>query len=170
MSAGDPRLRGDRHHVHLGEREFDRARNDPRFLAVLNRGFQVSYDYDVPYLGGYSQDGATIYVDRDTPEQIKRGKRVYVIRPAPGTISPGGLVRGICVHEHWEKTAMTAWGWGYAEAHELATHAENHFARDVLQDPAEYEDVWRPIIKLAERKLHAQAAQLPPDLDRTPYM
>jgi hypothetical protein len=80
-------------------------------------------------------------------------------------------VRGICVHEHWEKTAMTAWGWGYAESHELATHAENHFARDVLElDPDDYEAIWRPVIKLAERKLNAQAAQLPPDLDRTAYM
>jgi hypothetical protein len=159
MSAGDHR-----HHAHLGEREFDRAQHDPRFQALLARGFRVSFDYDVPYLGGYSQDGATIYVDRDTPAELKRGKRVYPIRP-------DGLVRGIIVHEHWEKTAMLAWGWGYAESHELATHAENHFAREVLQmDPAEYEDVWRPIIKLAERKLNAQAAQLPRDLDRTPYM
>ena len=79
----------------------------------------VNYDYDVPYLGGYSQDGATIYVDRDTPAETKRGKRLYQLRPQ-------GLVSGILVHEHWEKTALTAWRWSYREAHELATHAENH--------------------------------------------
>jgi hypothetical protein len=173
MSAGDRR-----HHVHLGERDYDRALRDPRFQALLSRGFAVSYDYDVPYLGGYSRDGATIYIDRDTPSEIKRGKRVYQIlqlapvkagEPAPA--QAGGLIRGILVHEHWEKTAMLAWGFGYAEAHELATHAENHFARDVLGlDPDDYESVWRPVIKLAEKKLHAQAAQLPPDLDLTPYM
>jgi hypothetical protein len=159
MSAGD-------HHAHrlLGERDYNHALNDPRFQALLARGFRVSYDYDVPYLGGYSQDGATIYIDRSTPPEIKRGKRIYPLRP-------DGLVRGIITHEHWEKTAMLAWGWGYAESHELATHAESHFARDVLQmDPDEYEDVWRPVIKQAERKLHAQAVQLPPDLDKTPYV
>jgi hypothetical protein len=158
---------GDRHGhgaEKLGEREYDRAMRDLRFQAILSRGFHVSYDYDIPYLGGYSRDGATIYVDRDTPAEIKRGRRVYAIRPS-------GLVRGILVHEHWEKTAMLVWQWGYAPSHELATHAENCFACDVLAiDPGEYEDVWRPIIKLAEKKLHAQAAQLPPDLDRTPYM
>ena len=42
--------------------------------------------------------------------------------------------------------------------------------RDVLKmDPAEYEEVWRPIIRAAEKKLNAQGVQLPPDLDRTPY-
>jgi hypothetical protein len=158
MSAGD-------HHTHrlLGEREYDRALNDPRFQAVLARGFAVNYDYDIPYLGGYSQDGTTIYVDRDTPAQIKRGRRVYPIRP-------NGLVCGILVHEHWEKTAILVWGWDYPASHELATHAENHFAQEVLQmDPAEYEDIWKPVIHMAEKKLHAQAIQLPPDLDRTPY-
>jgi hypothetical protein len=164
---------GHRQHLHStreGERNYDRALHDPRFQAALNRGFAVSYDYDVPYLGGYSQDGSTIYIDRDTPEQIKRGKRVYQIRPEPAVAKAGDLVRGICVHEHWEKTALMVWGWSYAESHELATHAENHFAREVLHmDPAEYEELWVPIIHRAERKLHAQNVQLPPDLDRTPY-
>jgi hypothetical protein len=158
VSKGDHR-----HRVLLGEREYDRALRDPRFAAVLARAINVNYDYDVPYLGGYSQDGATIYVDRDTPAETKRGKRLYQLRPQ-------GLVSGILVHEHWEKTAITAWRWSYREAHELATHAENHFAREVLQmDPGEYEELWVPIIHRAERKLHAQTTQWPPDIDRTPY-
>ena len=123
----------------------------------------MSFDYDIPYLGGYSRDGTTIYIDRDTPAGIKRGRRVYHLRPH-------GLVGGICVHEHWEKTAMTAWGWNYPEAHELATHAENLFARDVLKlDPDEYEAVWHPVIRAAEKKLRMVGIALPGDLDRTPY-
>jgi hypothetical protein len=54
---------------------FDRAMRD------LSRGFAVSH-YDIPCLGGYSRDGATIYVDRDTPDQIKQGNRVCPIRPS----------------------------------------------------------------------------------------
>jgi hypothetical protein len=158
MSAGDKH-----HHALLGEREYDRALHDPRFQAALARGFAVSFDYDVPYLGGYSADGATIYIDKDTPEQAKRGKRLYQLRPQ-------GLVSCILVHEHWEKTAMLAWGWAYPEAHELATHAEHVCVRDALGlDPAEYEDVWAPIIRFAESKLHKPGIALPPDLDRTPY-
>jgi hypothetical protein len=158
VSKGDHR-----HRVLLGEREYDRALHDPRFAAVLARAFSVNYDYDVPYLGGYSQDGARIYVDRDTPAEAMRGKRLYQLRPQ-------GLVSGIVVHERWEKTALRAWRWSYREAHELATHAEHVHVRDVLKmDPAEYEEVWRPIIRAAEKKLNAQGVQLPPDLDRTPY-
>jgi hypothetical protein len=155
---------GDRsYHVRLGEREYDRAQRDARFQAFLNRGFRVSFDYDIPYLGGYSRDGSIIYVDRDTPLEIKRGKRIYRVRP-------NGLVRGLLVHEHWEKTALDAWGWKYPNAHGLATHAENKYARDVLQlDSDYYEKLWQPIIKAAEKKLNGADIQLPPDLDRTPY-
>jgi hypothetical protein len=158
MSSGDKRR-----HALVGEQEYARALRDPRFQAILARGFAVSYDYDIPYLGGYSRDGATIYIDKDTPEQFARGRRIYVLRP-------DGLVRGLIVHEHWEKTALTAWGWSYPEAHELATHAEDRFARDELGfDPVDYEEVWRPLIFRAERKLHMKNISLPPDLDRTPY-
>jgi hypothetical protein len=160
LSKGDHR-----HHILLGEREYDRALHDARFQAVLTRGFAVSLDYDVPYLGGYSLDGTTIYVDRNTPAEAKRGKRLYAVR------GPLGLVSGILVHEHWEKTALMAWSRSYREAHELATHAEHVHVRDVLNlDPGEYEEVWRPIIRIAETKLHRAEIMLPPDLDRTPYM
>jgi hypothetical protein len=158
MSAGDKQR-----HVLLGKREYDRAGQDPRFQAFLNRGFRVSFDYDIPYLGGYSQDGSVIYIDKDTPEEIKRGKRVYPVRP-------GGLIRGIICHEHWEKTCLDAWGWKYPEAHELATHAENEMARTQFgMDPDGYEKLWQPIIKAAEKKLHMAGIQLPPDLDPRPY-
>jgi hypothetical protein len=158
LSAGDKP-----HRVFLGDREYARALRDLRFQTFLNRGFRVSFDYDIPYLGGYSRDGSTIYVDRDTPTEIKRGKRVYPVRPH-------GIVRGIIVHEHWEKTALDAWGWKYAPAHELATHAENDFARAMLgMHPDDYENLWRPIIAAAEKKLRMPGMQVPPDLDWTPY-
>jgi hypothetical protein len=158
LSAGDKR-----HHVLAGERDYGRALHDPRFQAFLNRGFRVSFDYDVPYLGGYSQDGATIYIDRDTPAEIKQGRKIYQVRP-------DGLVRGIIVHEHWEKTALDAWGWKYPSAHKLATYAENKFARTVLGiNPDDYESLWEPIIKAAERKLQIREIALPLNLDRTPY-
>jgi hypothetical protein len=89
MSTGD-RL----HSALLGNREYDRAQHDPRFQAFLNRRFRVSFDYDIPYLGGYSQNGSAIYIDKDMPDEIKCGKRVYTLR------GPNGLVLGIVMHEH----------------------------------------------------------------------
>ena len=159
MSAGD-------HHTHrlLGEREYDRALDDPRFQAVLARGFAVSYDYDIPYLGGYSLDGATVYIDRDTPDEWRRAGRVYPLRPR-------GLVSSILVHEHWEKTALAAWGCSYADAHALATHAEHLYVRDVLRLNADdYENISHPIIRAAEKKLRRSDILIPDDLDPTPYV
>jgi hypothetical protein len=155
---------GDRHvHKRLGERMFDRAMRDLRFQALLARGFTVSFDYDIPYLGGYSRDGSTIYVDRDTPAEIQRGKQSYPVRPH-------GLVSGILIHEHWEKTAITAWDFDYEAAHELATHAEHRYAREQLRlEPDLYEALWRPIIRVAEKKLLGRPLLLPPDLDMMPY-
>ena len=155
---------GDRHvHQRLGERIYDRAMRDPRFQALLARGFATSFDYDIPYLGGYSRDGSVIYVDRDTPAAIQRGRRAYAIRPH-------GLVNGILIHEHWEKTALAAWGFDYDAAHELATHAEHRYVRDRLGlDPTLYEEIWRAVIRMAERKLGRRDVLLPPDLDLTPY-
>jgi hypothetical protein len=158
MSAGHGHA-----HVRLGERDYDKALHDPRLQTLIAREFSVNYDYDIPYLSGYNKAGSVIYVDKDTPGQIKRGNRVYPFRP-------DGLVRALIVHEHWEKSALTAYNWTYAPAHELATHAEHHYVRDVLHiDPEEYEEAIAPLISMAEKKLHAQAAKLPPDLDRTPY-
>jgi hypothetical protein len=36
-------------------------------------------------------------------------------------------------------------------------------------DPQDYEKLWQPIIKAAEKKLRMPNIMLPPDLDRTPY-
>jgi hypothetical protein len=158
MSFGDRRV-----HERLGERVYERARNDPRFQAILVRGFVTSYAFDVPYLGGYSRNGATVYVDRDTPAAVQSGRKVFAVRPR-------GLVQGILIHEHWEKTAIDAWRFDYDAAHELATHAEHHFVREKFgMEPDEYEALWRPIIHMAEQKLAKPDVMLPPDLDPTPY-
>ncbi len=149
--------------AHLGEEEYKKALHDPRLVTFLNRGFRVVTRYDIPYLGGYSHDGSTIYLDKDAAgiPELKDGKRVYPTRLLCG---------GIITHEHWEKSILDAWGQTYAHAHELATHAEHVYVRDALHmDPHVYEKVWRPVIKFAEKKLHMPGIQLPPDLDRTPY-
>ncbi len=156
MSAGHGAKR-----VHLGEDEYNKALHDPRLQALLSRGFQVNDQYDIPYLGGYSRDGATIYLDKDVPPQFKNGNRTY-----PGQM----LMHGVIVHEHWEKSILDAWGWKYPEAHELATHAEHIFVREQLGiDPDDYEKMLHPVIKNAEKKLGRKDIQLPPDLDPAAY-
>ena len=151
-------------HAEIDPALFDKAQDDPKFQSILARGFDISYDYDVPYLGGYSVDGCTIYIDRDTPRSITCGRRKIHLWPI-------GWIAGILTHEHWEKTAMIAYGWGYTKSHMLANRAEEHFVKNLLKATmGAYNAVWDPIVKAAENKLRLrEKLNLPPHLDHTPY-
>ena len=158
MSVGDPH-----EHDEIPEALFVKAQDDPRFQAILARGYTVNYDYDIPYLGGYNVDGNTVYIDRDVPRRIPY-KRTQII------IWPNGLVAGVCTHEHWEKTAMLTYGWDYTRSHMLANRAEEEFVKRKLGVSMEfYNRVWDPLVKITEHKLHRKGISLPPDLDRAPY-
>jgi hypothetical protein len=158
MSVGDPH-----EHDEIPEAQFVKAKNDPRFQAILARGFHVSFDYDIPYLGGYSRDGTVIYIDRDVPAFVAYKRRKIRLWPT-------GLVGGICTHEHWEKTAMLVFGWNYTRSHTLANRAEDDFVTNKLgMKMALYNGIWDPLIKISEHKLKRNDINLPPDLDRTPY-
>lgn len=158
MSVGDPHV-----HDEIPEAVFVKAKNDPKFQAILSRGFAVNYDYDVPYLGGYSLDGRTVYIDCDTPISVPHHRAKILIRPI-------GIASGICVHEHWEKTAMMTYGWNYERSHMLANRAEDYFVKNNLNMKLElYNAIWDPLVKIAEHKLHRKDINLPPDLDRMPY-
>ena len=158
MSVGDPH-----EHDEIPDAQFIKAKDDPRFQAILARGFRVNYNYDIPYLGGYSLDGTIIYIDRDVPTSIRYKRQRIPLRPA-------GIVAGICVHEHWEKTAMLVFGWDYTRSHMLANRAEDDFVTDKLgMKMALYNGIWDPLIKISEHKLKRKDISWPPDLDKTPY-
>jgi hypothetical protein len=54
-----------------------------------------SRDWDIPYLAGYSQDGRTIYIDRDLKKWVWLGK-------------PVNTDRFLFLHEHLEKSVIDA--------------------------------------------------------------
>lgn len=129
------------------------ALKDSCFQQWLKRQIRVSYQYEIPYLAGYSKDGHTIYIDRDFPSQ----------RGYPE------LVPGLVTHELWEKTAIDCWRLDYLPAHELAIVAENIVVRSVLKmDPRKYNAILKPAIKSDE--IDPKQVPLPPDLDMTPYV
>lgn len=41
-------------------------------LRALYRRVKVVHDFDIPYIAGYSRDGATIYIDRHMPLTMER--------------------------------------------------------------------------------------------------
>jgi hypothetical protein len=37
----------------------------------LRHGAHFDYDHDIPYTAGYSQDGFTVYIDKEVPQFLK---------------------------------------------------------------------------------------------------
>lgn len=117
-------------------------------------------DFDLPYLGGYSQDGKTIYVDRHLPDELE--------------IEVDGQRQKFCgdefvrLHEQLEKVLIDVLGWTYWPAHSAGNGYER---RAVLKElgpgawPA-YEKVMLRYVKADERE---KLVKVPADLDMTPY-
>lgn len=120
-------------------------------------GKHLSREYDLPYLGGYSNDGKIIYLDRHLPQNIFLGKQGRLFDPTPFLIA----------HESLEKAVIDVLGWNYDHAHEAATNYERRLVIQAGLNWKEYSDSLEPYIKEDE---HEQIKKIPPDLDMTPYL
>ena len=93
MSAGHSRAG-----VKISRREAERLFTEPRVKARLAQKPKIDRSYDLPYLGGYSRDGRTVYIDRHFPASVKIGGKSV------------NAVPFIVMHEHGEKTLMDVLG------------------------------------------------------------
>ena len=137
----------------------DRLWKDPEISKLRHRYERLDDSYDLPYLGGYSKDGKTIYIDRHLPEMLEytHDGKTKEFRPRQYLID----------HESWEKALIDALHWGYDHAHAVATAAER---RAVMQGGLiwkSYQEAYRPYIKADE---HEKLKRVPADLDLTPYL
>lgn len=137
-------------------REVEDALNNPQVQQKLKatQGYSINRDYDLPYLGGYSQDGNTIYLDRHLPTELKAGSIDF---------SPDDFVP---IHEHIEKAVIDGLGYKYAPAHEIATGIERRAVIAAGLNWNAYSAALQPYIKADEVEKIQKA---PPDLDTTPY-
>ncbi len=120
---------------------------------------KISDEYDMPYLGGYSEDGLTIYIDRHFPKSLTIN--------TDGYNKPFNAIPHIVDHEAFEKAVMDVLGWLFAHAHEAANGYER---RGVLKAGlywGPYNKALDPYIKADE---HERLVKLPPDLDMKPYI
>ena len=117
--------------------------------------------YDLPYLGGYSSDGKTIYFDRHLPKTV-----VLELDGRRTEIDPRRFLRR---HEEFEKAVMTACGYTYNHAHECATGYER---RGVLQQIGP--GWWKPYNDCMEQYVRADEKEtlerVPRNLDLAPYL
>lgn len=146
-------------HSHSGggfsEQALDRCLEHKGVKAELKRPFKVDKTHDVPFLGGMSKDGKTVYIDRHLPALITIGHKKVNVLPY------------ILVHERTEKAIMDQMGYTYSSAHNLATKAEHRKVREHGLKPADYEKALKPYIKADE---HEKITKPPPDLEPRPYL
>lgn len=137
------------------ETEYQRCLSDNRvYERIYNERYAIDTSYDIPYIGGYSRDGKTIYVDRHLP----------LVLNIDGTRR--AVVPFITVHERTEKALIDILDKDYDDAHRLASFAVRLELRDRGISPIAYErvmDAWIKADKLDRIK------KVPKDLDFKAY-
>jgi len=123
----------------------DAVENAIREKVTVKRGV------DVPYAAGYSEDGKTVYVDKDVPEKF-------------GTID---VDRYLVIHEAIEKTLMDGLGLPYQYAHALATICEEKAVQSDGHDLSAYNHAWDKVIRKVGSR--GKYPNVPKDLDTEPY-
>lgn len=138
----------------------DKYAKSPELRELYWRFPHVDHEHDLPYLGGYSGNGKTIYIDRHFPQWLEG--------ELDGVKKNMNVWRYVQLHEDWEWAVMEAFRLGYGRAHAVATAAER---RAVLADLGPgwwpvYSKAIEPFIKADD---HEKLTKVPADLDMRPY-
>jgi HK97 family phage prohead protease len=127
------------------------ANTDTKVLEVKEK---ADTSYDIPYLGGCSNNGK-VYIDKDLPNELTVGDK---------TFNPHKYIK---IHEETEFTLMHNDNpMTYEEAHVKATQAEKDA---VEQDGIDWEEYSKAISKYIKIDENKKDMDLPDDLDEKPY-
>lgn len=132
--------------------EIKNIMTNPRLVARVAKApsIPIVRKYDIPYLGGYSEDGSKVYIDRHLNCRYK-GKDIS---------------KFIRIHEVTEKAALDIFNLTYQQAHKVANYMERQAVEKAGLDWIKYCDHLDPFIKQVSKE-HIQL--VPGDLDLTPY-
>ncbi len=132
------------------------AKLNAAFFAELAKriaSVRIDRTWDIPYLGGYSTDGKTVFIDRRIPKQM----RVSGVRFDPATF--------LVWHELSEKMLIDD-GVDYPDAHWVANRVEKRKVTSAGIDWTKYEHVYDGYIDETEGETEKK---IPRNLDLTPY-
>lgn len=132
---------------------------DEALRGISAHPTRTDRSYDIPYLGGYSEDGRTIYLDRRLPKLLSLPDRRKFC-PYPFLLVHERVEKWLLDHRKLPERNPYLW------AHRIATAAEHQAVREAGISPEEYEAALRPWIRSAD---HESVTHIPPDLDLTPY-
>lgn len=150
MSAGD--VDNDAFSVEAVMAEF---KNDAALTAYVQSAKYIDTQYDIPFVGGISNDGKTAYLDRHFPRH--------------GTLSTGPIDFGYYIgngHEAPEWYMVVMHGWSYVAAHHFANGVENMMVTAAGHKPREYNAYIDRFIPKIERE---QVLVTPANLATYPY-
>lgn len=117
---------------------------------------ELNMDYDIPYTGGVSQDGCTIYLDKRLPESFVDSRKQTVM-----------VYQYLIIHEVVEQALMNELKLDFNTAHSIAMGAELYA---VTMDGINYDEYYGFIQKYVEfDKKPEDIHSVPPDLDLRPY-
>ncbi|WP_157865847.1 hypothetical protein [Mesorhizobium japonicum] len=137
---------------HTSEELDDRVLAD--VVTALNRRVNVSHDFDIPYIAGYSDDAKTIYIDRHLPRTLAWKGRDFRLAPF------------LVTHEIIEKALLDELRLHYLHAHQVALRAE----RDAVRGAGLPWRTYQRMMKAHEKPIDEEKLKrVPVDLDLTPY-
>lgn len=125
-------------------------REQPEIATLSKREHKINRSHDIPYIGGSSKDGRTVFIDRNLPSKV------------------GGIAvdKYLMIHEAIEYALVRTLGYGYERAHHLATAAEKRAVEADGHSWAKYQGALRPFYKPIE---HEKLVDPPKDLALYPY-
>lgn len=144
---------GFRHVTHPGPSSsgYQSPRDTESAQEDLLDGVKIDCKHDVPFVAGMSEDGETLYVDKEAYAEIEKL----------------GYLKALIVHEMVEHCLMEKCGLKYQEAHAIATGAEESTLRADGIDQTKYNANYDRIIrKVSSRGVYKN---IPADLDTEPY-
>src|SRR5436190_9428879 len=123
-------------------------------VKALRRRVRVDRSYDIPYIGGYSLDGRTVFIDRHLPRTFRWLMKTVRIEPF------------LLTHEIVEKSLLDELRLHYIHAHQIALRAE----RDAVKAAGVPWSAYQRFIKKFERAIEQETImKVPSSLDLTPY-
>lgn len=149
-------------HKHAGAGQasnvIEKLLKDPQVRDLLWRPHEINRTFDLPYLGGTSKNGKTVYIDRHLPELLS-----YDLDGRKQEFDP---TRFILAHEDFERAVMDGVGWVYSAAHQAATGYER---RMVLMAGLSWPLYQNAVEKYVKADEHEALKKVPSNLDMRPY-
>lgn len=149
---------GHRHAEKRTEAELYQMLGDADTPRLYDKSRQIATNYDIPYAGGISVDGRTIYIDRTLYRAVMDGE--VKVRG----MTAKQIIAAWCEHEatEWAIDSGDNPVDTYGGAHGYATAKEEKLVRMLGANPERYEEAISPALKQCKRRFLRMSKPEPP--------